>query len=279
MTQTIEKEFEEMGARAEVSVVDVRRVRRKGDLARIPRVERIRVDVRPDRKGKCEYFEIVHRSDVDVRVLDIRRQDRHLLLVAREAAWLRDDEQQSKFLCGYDERAWFVAAIPEDAPAESVQDAKDALKPEAVWESIRDYDLPMHQRDQRWTKAFVRQGEWFFIPRPQAPVELERVLVNEPIRRGAGKPHVCQFLYRTGGEPVYVSTLHPNGLTVREFQNLDPVLRRSHQWTRMVRAAGVYVKGSIRHADHATIWLPFWHEVVMNRESEARAMRNVAFLN
>jgi hypothetical protein len=47
----------------------------------------------------------------------------------------------------------------------------------------------------------------------------------------------------------------------------------------MRRDALVYVKGTIRHADHATITLNGWHRVVMNEERKAKAMRNVAFLD
>jgi len=48
---------------------------------------------------------------------------------------------------------------------------------------------------------------------------------------------------------------------------------------RMVRNARVYVKGAIRHPDHATIHLPYWHQVVMNTETQSRAMAEVAFLD
>ena len=47
----------------------------------------------------------------------------------------------------------------------------------------------------------------------------------------------------------------------------------------MQRNAGVYVRGQVRHVDHATIELVGWHRVVMNTEGEARAMQNVAFLD
>ena len=42
---------------------------------------------------------------------------------------------------------------------------------------------------------------------------------------------------------------------------------------------GVYARGGIRHSDHATITLPFWHRVMMNTETQSRTMRNVAFLD
>ena len=36
---------------------------------------------------------------------------------------------------------------------------------------------------------------------------------------------------------------------------------------------------AVRHPDHATIWLPDWHRVVLNTETETEAMRNVAFID
>jgi hypothetical protein len=47
----------------------------------------------------------------------------------------------------------------------------------------------------------------------------------------------------------------------------------------MRRNASVYVRGHIRHADHKTIILHGWHRVLMNTENQAKAMRNVAFLD
>jgi len=41
----------------------------------------------------------------------------------------------------------------------------------------------------------------------------------------------------------------------------------------------VFVKGKIRHSDHKTIVLPFWHQVLPNTESGAQSMRNLAFLD
>jgi hypothetical protein len=47
----------------------------------------------------------------------------------------------------------------------------------------------------------------------------------------------------------------------------------------MRRIPGVCVNGRVRHADHATITLNGWHQVVMNTEGQSRAMRDVAFLD
>jgi len=130
----------------------------------------------------------------------------------------------------------------------------------------------------RKNDAFVRQGEWFFLPRPDLRVDRKLVLKREPIQRGAGKPHWCWWLYREGGESVYVSRRYPNGLTPAEYEALTSKQRR-RDWRLMTRDARVFAKGAISHVDHKTIWLPCWHEVVLNRESEAQSMRHVAFLD
>ena len=143
---------------------------------------------------------------------------------------------------------------------------------------MREYGVSPTRRDQRRTAAFVRQGEWFFIPRPAFRMDVRLALRNEPIRRGAGKPHLCQYLYRFGGDEVYVSDRYPNGLTRGQYLNL-PRPEQGGTWRKMVRDARVYVKGKVRHADHATVELHGWHEVVMNTETQAAAMRHVTFLD
>jgi hypothetical protein len=95
------------------------------------------------------------------------------------------------------------------------------------------------------------------------------ILRNEPVRRGNGKPHMCEFLYRAHGETVYVSHNHPNGLSEGEYKEIPLKERRSQNWRIMSRDAHTYVKGRISHSDHATIELKTWHRVMPNRESEA----------
>ena len=69
------------------------------------------------------------------------------------------------------------------------------------------------KRYARKNRAFRRQGEWFFVPEPTFVVDEKLVLRNEPLRRGSGKPHMVEELYRTGGETVHVCGRHPNGVT------------------------------------------------------------------
>jgi hypothetical protein len=108
------------------------------------------------------------------------------------------------------------------------------------------------------------------------------VLRDEPITRGnGGKPHWCEDCYRTGGETVYVCTHRPIGVAEAEYRTLleDQPEAKGWGWRVMRRNAEVYVRGRVRHPDHKSITLHGWHRVLMNTEDQARAMRNVAFLD
>jgi hypothetical protein len=238
----------------------------------------VTLDVRHDREGG--FFEIrspgAERAPANVEVLDVQPGDRHLLVLVREGA------AKHKFLCGHDERHWFVAAIPESAPVGTVRAAKEALKPAEVQAVQARKGLRAAARNRRKNAAYRRQGEWFFLPAPGLQVNEAVVLRNERITRGNGsKPHCAEFCYRDGGQTVYVCARHPRGVDVARYQRIlesDPQAK-TWGWRAMQRNAEVYVRGRIRHADHKTITLPDWHRVLMNTEHQARAMRHVAFLD
>jgi hypothetical protein len=258
MHEVLERRFAAMGARLSV--------------AKWPWFGSPRIDVLRDRRG--EYFDITFTGDartVELEVVDLRPRDRHLLLLARTAG------EKSKFLLGHDERHWFVAAVPEAARGVTgVMTAKLALQPTAVRDAldrIRPKD-PFRRRNA----AYVRQGEWFFVPVPQPRVTDETVLRDEPLTRGAGKPHLMQYAWRTGGTVVYASWQHQTGISEEQYQRLTAQERRG-SWQRLVRDPEVYAKGAVRHSDHATIDLPTWHRVLMNTERDAQAMQHVVFLD
>ena len=266
-TNMLDTKFARIGARLKLAD----RPSRRGPASGV-----VSLDVRSDRRG--EFFEIVRppEAHAEVAVLDVQAADRHLLLL------VRDGKDKSKFLCGHDERHWFVAGIPEAAPVGTVRQAKEALKPAEVLAAQADKRLRGEARNRRKNAAFVRQGEWFFLAVPGFAVSERLVLPHEPLTRGnGGKPHWAEFCFRTGGETVYVCPRHRNGVTEAKYGAILAASpkARGWGWRVMRRNPGVYVRGRVRHPDHATITLPGWHRVVMNTEGQSKAMRNVAFLD
>jgi hypothetical protein len=241
---------------------------------------RIRLDIRRDDHG--EYFEIrtAQGAAQDIIVLNEHPRERHLLLLSRQFGERGEFLAKQKFLCGQDEKHWFVAAIPESEPVSTVADAKTALKPEEV--RTREAALGISRKEslRRRNAAFIRQGEWFFIPSGDMRVDPMRIRRNEPLSRGnGGKPHWADECYRSGGETVYVSAKYPSGLTAREYNRLPEEERKRGNFRMMQRDALVYVRGEIWHPDHATIRLWGWHRVLMNTENRSSAMRFLALLD
>ncbi len=268
-TQLLNQKFERIGARLKIVAPPARRLRNA--------TTQLALDIREDRRG--EFFEIMPLVDTPpvIDVLDVQPADRHLLLLVRE-----DGGVKNKYLCGHDERHWFVAGIPEAAPVGTVRQAMEALQPKEVRSAVARKQVSGKSRNLRKNSAFVRQGEWFFLPQPSLVIDESLVLRNEPLRRGnGGKPHWTEFCYRTGGDTVYVCNRHPNGVTEAQYRIIISRNQgaKNWGWRTMRRNPGVYVRGRVRHSDHATITLHGWHQVVMNTENESRAMRNVAFLD
>jgi hypothetical protein len=92
---------------------------------------------------------------------------------------------------------------------------------------------------------------------------------------------MVEELYRQGGTTVYVCGQYPDGLTTDEYRALlksNPDATKWN-WRTMARNPVVYVRGRVRHPDHATLRLDGWHRVEMNTENRSRAMASVAFLD
>lgn len=256
-TEVLQRRFAAIGAR--LNVVG-------------PQVGAPRIDVGSDTGGVFDIRFAGNGRRVELEVVDLDRADRHLLLL------VRDDEEKSKFLCGHDERRWFVAAVPEDARGVTgVAAAKVALQPELVQAAVG-RARPKHPLRRR-NSAYIRQGEWFFVPVPELDPPGAFVLRSEPLSRGRGQAHVIELAYRRGGQVVWVNRRHPSGISDARYRRLTEKDRRSGGWTRFVRDPELFAKGAIRHPDHATIVLRGWHRVLMNTEQGARAMRHVAFLD
>ncbi len=234
-----------------------------------------RIDVVRDRNGECFEINCGGRSSEDIQILDVQPKLRHLLLMFNQT------NGKHKFLCGHDERHWFVAAVPEKTAASSVRTAFDALMPSMIRTKLGQSQVKPKNRNRRRNSVFVRQGEWFFYPSPEVSFKLEMTLKHEPLRRGSGKPHYCDELVRFGGETVYVCREYRNGITEEEYRKLifDRPQMQNRRWRVFSRDPQVYVRGNVRHSDHKTIHLAGWHRVLMNTETQAAAMRHVAFLD
>src|SRR3954469_8267608 len=182
--KNIESKFAAMGARLKVREIASRW--RQGDRAWISPRD-FAVDIQRD--GHGEFFELrvpTHLTEsLDVSVPQAEPKQRHLLLQVRKVG---EKPQLDRFLCGHDEREWFVAAVP--GGASSVRQAMDALQPAAVRIALTRNQVSSRKRYARKNRAFRRQGEWFFVPEPSFAVDENVILCNEPLRRGAGKPHL-----------------------------------------------------------------------------------------
>lgn len=215
-----------------------------------------------------ESFRLRVRPDApDFRILQARRDERHLLLYA--AGDRRGTNVGAeRLLCGHDERHWFVAAVAE--PVSTVMAARRALLPP----DLRHKGLNKTTLTSRHNDVFVRQGEWFFVPVTDAMKlsYLNTLPVHswEPIQRGVrAKAHRCEFLVREGGTSVvlymgkeYASeaeVIAENEARGRGKQLVGRVERRTKDMK-------VYVRGKVSHPDHATIVLDGWHMVLLNGE-------------
>ncbi len=222
----VESKFAMMGARLKVSVLSERQ-RVSEDYA---------IDIQKDRQG--EYFELrvpePLQNRLDVNVLQTDKRDRHLLLFVRPP-----EGKPARFLCGHDEREWFVAAVP--GGASTVVQAKEALKPRAIRTLQTELQVPTRLRNRRKNAAFRRQGECFFVPvrvwqRDQ--INEKFILQNEPLRRGTGKPHIVEQLYRVAGELIYVCPKYPNGVSEMQYQRMIKQDRKAAQSARVCTRSG-----------------------------------------
>lgn len=238
------------------------------------------VDVQRDGRGEYFHIRIDRPGTTAVETLHVEPADRHLLLLVRQV--LEDGStRKHKFLCGHDERSWFVAAVPERLGARDVRTAKEALKPLVVRLAQDRTRLRARERNRRRNPVFVRQGEWFFVPTSWTPPTEAVVLHHEPLRRGRSRPHVAEVLCREGGSTVYVCRQVPRPLREAAYARFLARRPEARHWRWEVRRmnAGVYVTGRISHPDHATVVLRGWHRVAPNTEQGSGAMEHLAFID
>lgn len=265
--QLLEKHFSQMGARTKVFEISAPTWRHRPGI-----------DIGTDKFGEFFDIKVAINDDVSYEVIDLNKNLRHLLLMARRA------ESKEKFLCGHDERHWFVCAVPGKSIT-NVINAMEALQPPFVRQQISQNLRRHKERLQRRNEAFIRQGEWFFVPIPElivTPTFNNPIHKNEPMSRGNGsKSHICQEVYRNNGEAVWVCNRYPSGVSRKRYEEILKTNPKAigFNWRIMQRNASVYARGTVRHPDHKTIYLDGWHQVFMNTENEAPGMRHVVFLD
>ena len=266
-TGLLVEKFALMGARLQLREI--------GNVLPRWRRETAGIDIGTDKRGEFFDIRVARGEEVEYEVVDLRRDLRHLLLLGRRG------EQKEKYLCGHDERHWFVCAVPRRYVS-GVVTAFEALQPPIVRWAVKATLRRQKNRFRRSNEAYVRQGEWFFVPQPDLVVPERLMLRNEPLSRGGGsKPHMCQFAYRSGGESVMVCSRFPMGISHAQYRNVlasNPKAVR-WGWHQMTRDPAFYVRGRVWHKDHKTVVLDLWHRVAMNTEREAPFAPRVAFLD
>lgn len=206
---------------------------------------RFEIDIVNRNRLEAYQFQYPRNDQIEIEVVDVHRHLRQLVLDATGSRL----PISGRYLCGHDESHWFVAGLEFGRQTMTVRGAMESLKPALVRREQRRKGV-RHRLDRRATAAYIRQGEWFFLPRPKMQVAAELVEYRGQLARNGGKPHRVDELYRVpGGEEVFV-------------------------------------RGNVRHVDHQTIRFDVWHRVVQNNEVipdpadvAAREWQHIAWLD
>jgi len=208
MTTDIRRAFEAIGAELGIATI--------GDL--------FEIDIRQIADREQYHLTYPRFVEFETEAIDVNSALRHLVLDVFGPWRFRS----ARCLCGHDERHWFVASLPFERRTATVRGAMEALKPDLVRREQKRLGVK-HRRYRRKTAAYLRQGEWFFLPRPKMHVGKVAVQHAELVREN-GKPHRVEWLYRP--------------------KDRDET----------------FARGAISHPDHETIRLQVWHRVVQNNE-------------
>ena len=151
------------------------------------------------------------------------------------------------FVCGLDrnddprKRHFYLARLPTGAAPTTVDEALETLKPEG---------LP--------AEGWLRQGEWFFVPRPdvKAKVDEKNILVKQT---------TVGYHQLKPGVPIITA----NADRARDTLDSWEVRSRAgrHRATRMYINGAVYVSGMVRDEEHTPLKLgngKTWYQVIRN---------------
>ncbi len=233
-TQYLERHFDECRLPVEFLEVDPRRRNRWAPERVTDEYFYVDVVTRRDREQR---FRIFANEAATLQLLDKSPATRHLLLQVR--ARPVNKKVVDTYLLGHDERQLFVL---HSESVTSISAALERLKPRAV-----------RIAESRRLKV-IRQGDWFFIPASSR----FRVLPDMILHRNMaiGGPNAAGWQIRVGHPHVAEEQALVFG-TVGRFVD--------KRWVRLEnQLAEVYVRGQIRHEEHATVELRTWHRAVQN---------------
>lgn len=167
---------------------------------------------------------------IDRKVVKVVGETQYSLVIERKT-----DDRKRHFLCGTDERDYFVAQLPK--PVSTVRQAHEVLRPQSA------------------KGALARQGEWFFLePSRNEKAELEALEeVGKLIiyrKMPIGPAYQGRFQNRQfGGNPHTADEL-----TYLGIPRIDQI---AHQ---------TFIRGKVRHVDHETKEFYSWVKIVRNTE-------------
>lgn len=271
---------------SDIVQIDIQRDSRRHEWFRIfPGADDNRIEVVGIDKGIGQLVLMVHEAPRDFtedvpwsRFMDLHGQPDWIATLARNLGVRQDaiiprygrtsilsvgirrrtPGNKRHFLCGLDERQLFIAQL--NRGCSTVREAHASLKTTTV-----------SLAEGQGIKA-VRQGEWFFLEATKAELqEIEvgikknRFVVEENVPigpfsvvggvRGARKVRQFRGNPHTADELLVV----PNGFSVRGRE--------------------LFVRGRVRHVDHATVKFASWVRVIRNSEANAGQALGVGWVD
>ncbi len=239
----LERHFDECRLPVEFVDSDPRRRNRWSPALRRVADEYFFIDV-VTRRQREQRFRIFADDHATLQLLDKRPATRHLLLQVRSQPFER--KVVDTYLLGHDERQLFV--LHSDSVT-SIREAIEALKP------------PVVRWAERRGRKVIRQGDWFFIPAPTNFRVLPNMILHQNERIGG--PNAFRWRIRVG---------HPH-IAEEQVLVFDTIRRRvGSDWVPTPnQLVDIFVRGKIRHEEHATIELRSWHRAVQNTPADTPA--------
>jgi hypothetical protein len=179
--EKLERQFRRMGARVRVTEVPAQLIERRSPLPRKHHrwaewvtAHPFSIDILRDKEGECFTLRVGDNSSIpaghatnridleSIQVLDVQPKDRHLVL--RVVCGGGKARQVDTFLCGHDERHWFVARTS----GTSVQEAKEDLKPTIVRQRQARLGVKRSKRNKRKNEASSARVSGSSCPHPSS---------------------------------------------------------------------------------------------------------------